>query len=482
MNKRIVLYILGWILIVEGAAMQLPALVGLIYREKNGLYFLFIGIALVLLGLLIVIKKPKKMNMYQKEGFISTALSWLVLSVAGSLPFFLSGEIPHFEDAFFETVSGFTTTGASALTQVENLSHCMNFWRCFSIWLGGMGVLVFLLAIIPKVGGQQNMYLMKAESPGPIFGKVTPKIRDYAAILYTIYFGLTVLEFILLICGGMEIFDAINVSLSTAGTGGFGIRNAGIAAYDSYYLQAVITIFMLLFGINFSFYLLILARKFKQAMHITEVWVYLGIIAVSTIAITINISSMFPSLYDSFHQSIFYVTSILTTTGFSITDGNQLPEFSKAVILIITFIGACAGSTGGGFKISRIILLLKEVKKELSLIVHPHTVHAVKMDGKRITHETLRSVSVFFVIYVVLFFAAFLVISFDNFDFMTNFTAVAATINNTGPGFSLVGTTGNYAAFSPLSKYVLSFTMIAGRLELFPILLLFFPAAWKKNG
>ncbi|MCQ4022663.1 MULTISPECIES: TrkH family potassium uptake protein [unclassified Ruminococcus] len=482
MNKRIVLYILGWILIVEGAAMQLPALVGLIYSEKNGLYFLVIGLALALIGFLFVFKKPKKMTMYQKEGFISTALSWLVLSFAGSLPYFLSGEIPHYEDAFFETVSGFTTTGASALTQVENLSHCMNFWRCFSVWLGGMGVLVFLLAIIPKVGGQQNMYLMKAESPGPIFGKVTPKIRDYAAILYSVYLGLTVLEFILLICGGMEIFDAINTSLSNAGTGGFGIRNAGIAAYDSYYLQGVIAVFMMLFGLNFSFYLLILARKFKQSLHITEVWVYLGIIALSTVAITINISSQYPSLFDSFHQSFFYVSSIITTTGFSIGDVNQWPEFSKAIILILTFLGACAGSTGGGFKISRVIILFKEVKKELALIVHPHTVRAVKMDGKKLSHETLRSVFVFFVIYVMLFFTTFLIISLDNFDFVTNFTSVAATINNTGPGFSLVGPTGNYSAFSPLSKYVFSFTMIAGRLELFPIILLFFPAAWKKNG
>ena len=482
MNKRIVLYILGWILIIEGAAMQLPALVGLIYKEKNGLYFLCIGLALALLGLLIVIKKPKKMTMYAKEGFISTALSWFVLSLAGSLPFFLSGEIPRFEDAFFETVSGFTTTGASALTQVEHLSNCMNFWRCLSIWLGGMGVLVFLLAIIPKVGGQQNMYLMKAESPGPIFGKVTPKIRDYAAILYSVYFGLTVIEFILLLCGGMPIFDAINVSLSTAGTGGFGIRNAGMAAYDSYYLQGVMAVFMMLFGLNFSFYLLILARKFKPAFHITEVWVYLGVIAISTAAITINISSAYPSLFDALHHSFFYVSSITTTTGFAIGDVNQWPEFSRAIILILTFLGACAGSTGGGFKVSRVIILFKEIKKELSLIVHPHTVKAVKMDGKKLSHETLRSVSVFFIIYVALFFTSFLIISLDNFDFSTTFTAVAATINNTGPGFSLVGPTGNYAAFSPLSKYVLSFTMIAGRLELFPIILLFFPGAWKKNG
>ncbi len=482
MNKRIVLYILGWILIVEGVAMQLPFIVSLIYRESNGFYFLVTGLALILIGFLIVIKKPKNMTMYQKEGFVSTALSWIVLSLAGALPFFLSGEITGFENAFFETVSGFTTTGASVVPDVEKLSNCMNFWRSLSIWLGGMGVLVFLLALIPKVGGQQNMYLMKAESPGPIFGKVTPKIRDYAAILYTVYFGLTVLEFIFLMCGGMPIFDAINVSLSTAGTGGFGIRNAGMAAYDTYYLQTVIAVFMLLFGINFSAYLLIIARKFKQAFKITEIWVYLGIIAVATIAIAININGLYPSVYDSIHQSFFYVTSILTTTGFGITDINMWPAFSKALIIVITFVGACAGSTGGGFKISRIIILFKELKKELAIIVHPHKVHTVKMDGKKIPHETVRSISNFLILYVLIFFVSFVVISFDNIDFATNFTAVAATLNNTGPGLSAVGTVGNYAAFSPVSKFMLSFTMLAGRLELFPLILIFFPAAWKKNG
>lgn len=462
--------------------MQLPALVGLIYKEKSGLYFLGVGFALILIGFLIVFKRPKNMKMYQKEGFVSTALSWIVLSLAGSLPYYLSGEIKNFEDAFFETVSGFTTTGASVVANVDGLSHCINFWRCFSIWIGGMGVLVFLLALIPKVGGQQNMYLMKAESPGPIFGKVTPKIRDYAAILYVVYFGLTLLEFIFLVCGGMGIFDAVNVSLSTAGTGGFGIHNEGMAAYNSYYLQTVIAVFMLLFGINFSFYISILAKKFRQSLRITEVWVYLGIIVVATLLIAISINGIYPSVYDSIHQSFFYVVSILTTTGFSISDANLWPEFAKAIILVITFIGACAGSTGGGFKISRIIILLKEVKKEFAIIVHPHKVHTVKMDGKKLSHETIRSVSIFFILYVVVFFCGFLIISLDNFDFQTNFTAIAATLNNTGPGFSMVGPAGNYAAFSPLSKIVLSFIMIAGRLELFPIMLLLFPNAWKRNG
>lgn len=482
MNKRIVLYILGWILIIEGAAMQLPALVGLIYKEHNGLYFVGIGLALVLIGIIIVWKRPKNTTMYQREGLISTALSWILISLMGALPFYLSGEIPRFEDAFFEIVSGFTTTGASALTSVEDLSNCMNFWRCFSIWLGGMGILVFLLAIIPKVGGQQNAYLMKAESPGPIFGKATPKIRDYAAILYIVYFGLTLIQFILLILGGMEVFDAINVSMSTAGTGGFSIRNAGIAAYDSYYLQGVIAVFMMLFGINFSFYLLLLARRFKPAFKISEVWFYLGIIAVTTILIAINISSIYPSAYDSIHQAFFYVSSIITTTGFGISDVNMWPGFSLALIIIITFIGACAGSTGGGIKVSRILILLKEIKKEFTIILHPHTVQTIKMDGKKVSHETVRSISIFFTVYVFLFFVSFVIVSLDNFDFLTTFTSVAATLNNTGPGLGDVGPTGNFSQFSALSKYVLSFTMLAGRLELFPLFILFIPAAWKKKG
>lgn len=482
MHKRSILYLLGWVLIIEGLVMQLATIVGLYYNEEDFIYFLIVGLPLAALGLLIVLLKPKgNVVMYMKDGFAATALSWCVLSLAGCLPFFFSGAIPDFIDALFETVSGFTTTGATVVTSVEDLSNCMNFWRCFSNWLGGMGVLVFLLALIPKLGISQNINLMKAESPGPIVGKAMPKIRNYAAFLYIIYIGLTLLEFVFLFAGGMGAFDAINTCFATAGTGGFGIRNANIAAYDSYYFQTVIAVFMLLFGTNFTFYVLLLSRKFSQAVKMQEVFVYFGIVIVSTIAIAINISSLYPTAYDSFHQSFFYVSSIITTTGFGITDVNNWPELSKAIILIITFIGACAGSTGGGLKVSRIIILLKEVKKEISLIIHPHNVKIVSVDGKAVKHGVVRSVSTFFVVYIGLFAVSLLLVAIDNFDFTTTFTSVAATMNNTGPGLGLVGPAGNYAGFSWLSKLVFSFDMLAGRLELFPLILLFAPSAWKKN-
>lgn len=482
MNKRIIVYILGWILIVEGAAMQIGSLTSLIYQEHEGLYFFITGVISILLGVLAVkVKKPKNMVLYQKAGFAATALSWVLMSVVGCLPFFLSGEIPSFIDAFFETVSGFTTTGSTILSNVEGLSHCMLIWRSFLNWLGGMGVIVFLLAIIPKLGGQQNIYLMRAESPGPIVGKAVPRMRSYAGMLYGIYIGLTLIEIILLLCGGMGFFDALNTSFATAGTGGFGIHNANMAAYDSYYLQTVIAVFMLLFSINFSFYILLIARKFKQSFKMEELWVYLCIVAAAVLIITINISSLYPTLYDSFHQSLFYVASIVSTTGFGIGDVNHWPMLSHAVIIIITFIGAMAGSTGGGFKVSRILILVKEVKKEIALIVHPRNVKAVKLDGKTVDHSVVRSTSMFLVVYMGIFVISFLLLAIENKDFTTTFTAVAANLNNTGPGLGEVGPVGNYANFSIFSKLVLIFDMLAGRLELFPLLLLFSPSMWKKS-
>ncbi len=482
MNKRLIIYILGWVLIIEGAAMQIATVTSLIYREHEGLYFLGTGAVCALLGFLALkIKKPKNMVLYQKAGFAATALSWIVMSLAGCMPFWLSGEIPSFINAFFETVSGFTTTGSTVLVDVESLSHGMLMWRSFLHWLGGMGVIVFLLALIPKLGGSQSMFLMKAESPGPIVGKAVPHMRTYAAILYGIYFGLTALELVLLLCGGMSMFDALNTSFATAGTGGFGVYNSNIAAFDSYYLQTVIAVFMLLFGVNFSFYILLIARKFKNAFRMEELWVYVGIVVVSTALITFNISSMYPSLYDAFHQSFFYVSSIITTTGFGISDVNAWPEFSKAVIVIITFIGAMAGSTGGGIKVSRIIMLFKEARKELALLVHPRNVKNVKIDGKTVDHSVMRTTSIFLVVYIGIFAFSYLLISLDNFDFTTSFTAVAANLNNTGPGLGAVGPVGNYSDFSVFSKIVLIFDMLAGRLELFPLLLLFAPSAWKKS-
>lgn len=481
MNKRSIIYILGWVLIVEAVAMQIGTITSLIYGEKEAWYFVLTGVVSAILGVLAVkVKKPKNMVLYQKAGFASTALSWILLSLVGCMPFWLSGEIPSFIDAFYETVSGITTTGATILNDVEALSKGMLMWRSFLHWLGGMGVIVFLLAIIPKLGGQQNIFLMKAESPGPIIGKAVPRMRNYATMLYGIYITLTALEFILLLFGGLNVFEAINTSFSTAGTGGFGIYNSNAAAFDSYYVQTVIAVFMLLFGINFSVYLCLIARKFKQSLKFEELWIYLGIVAVSTAIIAFNISSIYKP-YDAFHQSFFYVTSIISTTGFGLTDVNKWPELSKTVIIILTFIGASAGSTGGGFKISRIILLFKEVRKEFSLLVHPRNVKLVKMDGKTVNHDIMRTTSMYLVLYIGVFAISFLLVSIDNMDFTTSFTAVAANLNNTGPGLGAVGPVGNYADFSILSKIVFIFDMLAGRLELYPLLLLFAPSAWKKS-
>ena len=481
MNKRSIIYILGWVLIVDAVAMQIGTITSLIYGEKEAWYFVLTGVVSAILGVLAIkVKKPKNMVLYQKAGFASTALSWILLSLVGCMPFWLSGEIPSFIDAFYEAVSGITTTGATILNDVEALSKGMLMWRSFLHWLGGMGVIVFLLAIIPKLGGQQNIFLMKAESPGPIIGKAVPRMRNYATMLYGIYIILTALEFILLLFGGLNVFEAINTSFSTAGTGGFGIYNSNAAAFDSYYVQTVIAVFMLLFGINFSVYLCLIARKFKQSLKFEELWIYLGIVAVSTAIIAFNISSIYKP-YDAFHQSFFYVSSIISTTGFGLTDVNKWPELSKTVIIILTFIGASAGSTGGGFKISRIILLFKEVRKEFSLLVHPRNVKLVKMDGKAVNHDIMRTTSMYLVLYIGVFAISFLLVSIDNMDFTTSFTAVAANLNNTGPGLGAVGPVGNYADFSILSKIVFIFDMLAGRLEIYPLLLLFAPSAWKKS-
>ena len=500
MSKRMIVYILGWVLIVEGIAMQSCTVTSVIYGEHEALYFLLTGLGAVLTGILAVkLRRQKNLILYQKAGFAATALSWILMSLVAALPFFLSGEIPDYLDAFFESVSGFTTTGATILTDVEHLSHGMLLWRSVMIWLGGMGVIVFLLALIPKLGGQQSIFLMKAESPGPIIGKAVPKMRNYAALLYGIYIGLTALEvilllygiymglttleIILLLCGGMSLFDAVNVSFSNAGTGGFGIHNDNMAAYHSHYLQTVIAVFMMLFGINFSFYILLIWRKFRQAFRMEELWFYLGFIVVATLTIGINILPLYHHDFgESLHQSFFYVSSIITTTGFGIGDVNHWPQLSKAVILVITFIGAMAGSTGGGFKVSRLIILAKEVKKEVSLLIHPRNIKTIKMDGKSVDHNVTRNTSVFMVVYLAVFIGSFLVISFEGRDMVTSITAVAATLNNTGPGLNDVGPVGNYAAFTPLSKAVLIFDMLAGRLELFPIILLLSPAAWRKNG
>lgn len=481
MNFAIVRYLIGWMLGIESIFLLLPALTAVIYGEAELPAYLTAAAISLAGAALLCHRKPKNTRFYAREGYVTVALCWLVLAVIGALPFVLSREIPFFIDALFETVSGFTTTGATILGDVEALSHASMLWRCLTHWVGGMGVLVFMLIVLPLAGGQ-TIFLMRAESPGPAVSKMSPHMRDTATILYAIYFGLTVLQMILLLIGGMPFFDAICVSLGTAGTGGFGNWNDSIAHYNSAYLQNVITVFMILFGINFSAYFLILTRKFRQAFRIEEIRVYLGVIFVFAGLIAFNVRPMFGSLRESFHHALFQVASIITTTGFSTVDFDQWPTFSRALLVLLMFIGACCpGSTGGGIKCSRILLLGKSVKKEMMCLIHPRLVRVNKMDGQRVPHEVMRSINVFVVAYAFIFILSLLIISLNCEDLVTCFTSVATTLNNVGPGLSLCGPTCNFDFFPPLSKCVLIFDMLAGRLELFPMLLLFTPGTWQRN-
>lgn len=453
--------------------------VGLIYREKSAwaifatmLLCLVIGVPMVLL------KRPKQAVFYAKDGFVSVGLSWVVLSVMGALPFVISGSIPHPVDALFETVSGFTTTGSSILSDVEALPKCMLFWRSFTHWVGGMGVLVFMLTILPMSGGY-HMNLMRAESPGPSVERFVPTVKSTAKILYGIYICLSLLEFLLLLVGKMPMFDALTLTFGTAGTGGFGIKNDSIGSYTTYQ-QTVITIFMILFGVNFNVYFLFLLKKIRQGLKNEELRAYLGIILGAILLITVNIAGKFGNPFLAFHHAAFQVGSIITTTGYSTVDFDTWPTFSKTVLVLLMFIGASAGSTGGGIKVSRIVILAKSVKKELKQYLHPHSISKIKMDGKPVEHEVVRSINVFLIAYLLIYAVSMLIVSLDNFDFTTTFTSVAATINNIGPGLDLVGPAANFGILSVPSKLVLVFDMLAGRLEIFPLLLLFVPDTWRK--
>lgn len=478
MNYRIITYIVGWVFNLQAIFMVLPILTAVIYGEKDIFAFLAAIIICLVIGLPLTRKKPSNKVFYIKDGCVAVALSWVVLSITGAIPFVLSGSIPNPIDAIFETVSGFTTTGASILTEVESLPKSILFWRSFTHWIGGMGVLVFLLSLLPLAGGY-HMNLMRAESPGPSVSKLVPKVQSTAKILYGIYLGMTVLQIIFLLLGGVPLFDTLCITFGSAGTGGFGIKNDSLGSYSTY-CQVVTTIFIILFGVNFSAYYLILTKKFKAAFHIEEIRYYFGIILASIILIAINTRHMFSGFAQAFQQSAFQVGSIITTTGYSTTDFNQWPALSKTILVLLMFIGACAGSTGGGIKVSRIILLLKAARKEFQLYLHPNAVKKIKMDQKTVPHETLRSTNIFLSVYLIIFCGSVLLISLDNFDLITNFTAVAATLNNIGPGLEIVGPMGNFSSFSYLSKSVLIFDMLAGRLEIFPLLLLFFKNTWKK--
>ena len=479
MNYRVVLYILGWIMNIEAAFMLMPCAVAAIYGEKEGFAFLWVLIGCAFIGSFMVLHRPKDMNFYVKEGFVTVSLSWIVLSIIGCLPFYINGDIPHFVDALFETISGFTTTGATILSDVEGLSRCSLFWRSFTHWIGGMGVLVFLLAIVPMAGGS-HMNLMKAESPGPSVGKLVPKVKSTAKILYIIYIVLTIIEIIFLLCGGMSVFESVTTSFATAGTGGFGIRNDSLMS-ASPYIQWVVTIFMILFGVNFGAYFLIIMGKFKQAFKYEEVRAYIAIILASSAIIFVNIYDKMESAADAIRHAVFQVASIITTTGYASVDYNQWPETSKTVLVILMFVGACAGSTGGGIKVSRFIIAVKSFFKEIISYLHPRSVKKVKMEGKVVEHEVLRATNVYFLTFMLLFAVSLFLVSFENRDFATNFTAVATTLNNVGPGLNDVGPVENFGGFTTFSKCVLMFDMLAGRLELFPLLLLFCPTVWKPK-
>ena len=478
MNIGIVFYFLGWVLGIEGILMILPCVVALVYREPSGFYFLGVALFCGISGWLLAHRKLKSTVFYAKEGFVAVSLSWIVLSFFGALPFFLSGEIPLLEDALFEVISGFTTTGASVLPDVEALSRCMLMWRSFTHWIGGMGVLVFILAVLPLAGGY-NIHIMRAESPGPSVGKLVPRVRTTAKILYLIYLFITVVQIILLLFTGMPLFDSMAMSFGTAGTGGFGIVNSSCGDYTSLQ-QWIFTIFMILFGVNFNAYFLLLMRKFRRAAASEEVRGYFVVIVVAVGIITANIYSMYNSFGEALRQAAFQVGSIITTTGFSSCDFDLWPTLSKEILVMLMFIGACAGSTGGGIKVSRFLILGKTLAKELKTALHPQVVAPARMDGKLLNHETIRTTNVFVAAYIFIFAASFFLISLNGFDMVTNFTAVAATLNNIGPGLEMAGPMQNFGCFADPAKLVLIFDMLAGRLEIFPMLVLFMPDTWRR--
>ena len=479
MNLSMIRYILGNVLAVEGLLMAPCSIVGYLYGEAEAQIYLIIGVCSLLLGGMLRWKKPENTVFYLKEGCVSTALSWILLSIIGCLPFVFTGEIPSFADAFFETASGFTTTGASILADVEALSHVSLFWRSFTHWIGGMGVLVFVLAVVPMNGGS-HMNLMRAESPGPTVGKLVPKVRATARILYIIYMVMTVVQILLLLVGGMEFFDAVTLSFGTAGTGGFGVKNSSVADY-SVYCQWVITVFMILFGINFNAYYLILLKHVKDAFSMEEVRAYLAIILGAVAVIFISILDLCEGVFDALTQAFFQVASIITTTGYSTTDFDLWPTTAKLTLVILMFIGACAGSTGGGIKVSRFLIVGKTVGKEFGSYVHPKSIKKLQMDGKPIEHEVIRSTNVYFMTYLALFSLFLFLVSFEGLDLESAFTAVAATFNNIGPGLGAVGPTCNFGGLTIFSKWVLSFAMLAGRLEIFPMLMIFHPTLWKDG-
>ncbi len=478
MNKAVISYILGWIVLCETALMALPLGVSLIYGEESSIMAFAVTILIsAVLGALLVLRRPKNRMLRAREGFVATALSWIVISIIGAVPFVLSGSIKDPVSALFEAVSGFTTTGASVISDVEVLDKGILFWRSFTHWIGGMGVLVFILMLKPLTGAS-TLNLMKAESPGPQVEKLVPKLQSTAQILYGLYIALTIAQMVILYFAGMPFFDAVTTTFGTAGTGGFGIKNDSIGGYSSL-IQYIVAVFMILYGVNFASYFLVIKGKLKRSLTEEVRW-YFAIIAISVIIIVVNIYGIYGNFEESFRHGLFQVGAIITTTGYTTNDFNLWPETSKTIMVLLMFIGACAGSTGGGIKVSRFVILLKTIKKEIHHYIHPNRIEKISIDTKGVPHEVVRATNVYMITYLIIFVASVFLISFDNMDMITNFTAVAATINNIGPGLELVGPTQNFAGFSSFPKLILIFDMLAGRLELFPILLLLYRRTWQR--
>lgn len=475
-----IVYIIAKMLGVEGAVLLIPAFVAFLYGESDVIQFLIVSAVLGAIFFIFGRKRPENKVIYAKEGLVIVGLAWILWSLFGALPFVLTGSIPSYVDAFFETVSGFTTTGSTILTDIEALPKGVAFWRSLTHWIGGMGVLVFVM-MLTSLDNEHSMHLMRAEVPGPEADKLVPKARATARILYLMYFVLTAAEVVFLMFGGMSFYDALLHSFSTAGTGGFSNRNASVAYYDSAYIDGVITVFMILFGVNFNLYFLIRLKNWKDALKNEELHAYLGIIAGAVAIVTVNILGIYGNLVHAFRYASFQVASVITTTGFCTADFNLWPELSKVVLLGIMVIGACAGSTGGGIKVSRFLILVKSIKQEVRRMLHPKAVTIVKINGKRVGNDTIRSVYIYFISYILVMMVSILLVSINNFDFATTFSSVLTTLNNVGPGISMVGPVENFHMFSPLSKLVFCMDMLLGRLEIFPYLLLMSPELWRRR-
>ncbi len=480
MNTKMIRYILGKMLGVEAVLLLLPALVSLVYREFSGIYFLIpagiIGVVYLLFG----VKKPENRNIYGKEGMVIVASAWILWSLFGALPFSLSGSIPYYLDAFFETVSGFTTTGSTILTDIESLPQGMLFWRSFTHWIGGMGVLVFVM-VLTTLDKRNSMYLMRAEVPGPEKDKLVPKTMSTARILYGMYFGMTAIEVILLLFGGMNVFDSLIFSFGTAGTGGFANYSASVGHFNSVYIDTVITVFMILFGINFNLYYFLLLKDWKAVWKNEELKTYLVLILSAALLITVNMNHMYPNPLKAFRYAIFQVASIITTTGYATADFIEWPMFSQCMLMFLMMVGACASSTGGGMKVSRVMMMVKCVKREIMQMAHPKSVSIIRMNGKKVDQDVLKTLYIYLIAYLGIVIGSVLLVSVDNMDFGTTFSSVLTTMNNIGPGIGAVGPNGSFADFSPLSKLVFCFDMLAGRLEIFPFLMLFTASAWNRK-